>query len=172
MQDRHTGLLELIVVHRAVGGAEIHGFIQQLANSAAGTNRLIVNLHVRMSLMIDVEPLGIHRIRERRSGGVQQNLACGSGKCCNSQQNCKHGQALLRFALFLLEVRCGDSDSELLQPCYKASESGIKSANPYNCLILWRCKERGEGPTPGERRPGVGLQHEGRFSAPKLCSAI
>ena len=64
VQNLEAGLLELIVGHRAVGGAEIHGLCSQLANAAARTDGLVVDLDVRMQLVILVKPFRINRIRE------------------------------------------------------------------------------------------------------------
>ena len=105
MQNRHAGLLELIVIHRAVGGAEIHSLVQQLADAAAGTDRLVVDLHVRDELVIldrttwNKSDRGTSRRRRSAKPGPS-----AAGKRCNGQQNCKHAEHFYDFAFFLLEV--------------------------------------------------------------------
>ena len=63
---------ELLVAHRAVRGAEIHGACCSCANSAARADGLIVDLHVRVGRVIHVKPLRVDRDRERGACGIQK----------------------------------------------------------------------------------------------------
>src|SRR4029077_13726348 len=79
--------LQLIVVHGTIGGAEIHGAFRDLLDAAAGSNGLIVDLYVPIFLMIFVEPLGIHRVGERRTRPVnRQWVICQHSSCSCEQQ--------------------------------------------------------------------------------------
>ena len=64
------GGFELIVGHRAVGGAEVYRSFGDLANTPAGADGLVVDLHVRMHLAVCTEPLGVDGVREGRPGSV------------------------------------------------------------------------------------------------------
>src|SRR5207244_141489 len=70
MQDAGRAL-QLLGVHRSIGRAEVDRALRDLANPAAGTDRLIVDLNVRVDLVVFGEPLGINRGRESRSRAVQ-----------------------------------------------------------------------------------------------------
>src|SRR5208282_4913425 len=70
-------LAELLIVHRGVAGAEVDGLVQQLLDSAARSDRLVVKMYIRIILGVDVEPLRIDRIRKGRAGAVDQKLAAG-----------------------------------------------------------------------------------------------
>src|SRR6266851_2271092 len=56
--------LELIVVHRAIGGAEIHGAFGDLLDAAAGADGLIVDFKIGVFLVVFVKPFGIHGVRK------------------------------------------------------------------------------------------------------------
>ena len=74
VQDLRLGLFELLVRHGAIAGSEIHRAVQDLANSAATSDGLVVDLHVRMQLVVLAEPLRIHGIRESGACPVQLGL--------------------------------------------------------------------------------------------------
>src|ERR1019366_7456274 len=84
---------ELRIGHRAIAGAEIDSTFCGLLYSAPGANRLIVELDIWMHLVVLVEPLGIHWVRERGPRSVHQGLGrargapkrhCGAGKQADS----------------------------------------------------------------------------------------
>ena len=68
---------DLRLVHRPVGGAEVHRALGELADAAAGADGLVVDLHAGL-LVVGVEPLRIDRIGERGAGPVQ---GLGSERC-------------------------------------------------------------------------------------------
>src|SRR5208283_3487430 len=76
----------------AIARPEVDGAINDLPDSAAASDRLVIDLNVRMELVIFAEPLGIHGVRESGACPVQRSL----GKCRQSeqcaQQN-KHGSS-------------------------------------------------------------------------------
>src|SRR3982075_767885 len=67
--------LELLVVHGAVGGAEIHGAFCDLFDAAAGTDGLIVDLKIGVLLVVFVKPFGIHGVRKRCARAVDGERA-------------------------------------------------------------------------------------------------
>src|SRR5216684_3170867 len=67
--------LELIVIHGAIGGAEIHGAFCDLLDAAAGAYRLIVDLKIRVLLVVLVKPLGIHGVRKGCARTVNRERA-------------------------------------------------------------------------------------------------
>src|SRR5256884_7389725 len=69
--------LELIVVHRAIGGAEIHGAFRDLLDAAAGADGLIVDFKIGVLLMVLVKPFGIHGVRKRCAGAGNRERAIG-----------------------------------------------------------------------------------------------
>ncbi len=76
MQDAGSTLflesLDLVVVHRTVGSAKIHGAFRNLLDPATGTNRLVIELNVAKLIVVNVEPLGINRIRKSRARAVDE----------------------------------------------------------------------------------------------------
>ena len=68
--------LELSLGHRHIAGAEIYGAFRHLADAAATSNGLIVDLNVSVQLVVFAEPFRIHGIRERSAGSIQGGLAC------------------------------------------------------------------------------------------------
>src|SRR5262249_38684327 len=77
MTDLVLRLTELLIRHRAIGGAKIDGTLQKLANATSGTNRLVINLNIRMQIMVFRKPLGIYRVRERRPSAIDENCRGG-----------------------------------------------------------------------------------------------
>jgi len=59
--------LELLVVHGAIGSAEVHGAFGDLLDAAAGTDGLIVDLKIGVLFVVFVKPLGIHGVRKCRA---------------------------------------------------------------------------------------------------------
>ena len=68
------GLLQLLVAERCVAGPEVDGPLGDLLDAAAGSDRLVVDLDVRVELVVLAEPLGIERKRERRPRAIDQEL--------------------------------------------------------------------------------------------------
>ena len=64
---------QLFVGHGDIAGSEIDRTVQDLANAAAAADRLVVDLHVRVQLVVFAEPLGIHGVRE----GGARSIQCG-----------------------------------------------------------------------------------------------
>ncbi len=65
VRDAEAGRRDLLVGHRAVGGAEEDRTGAELADAAARADGLIVDLHVRVQLVVVAEPLRIDRVGER-----------------------------------------------------------------------------------------------------------
>ena len=65
---------EVLVAHRAVGGAEIHGLLADLLLAAAGADGLVVDLDGGIDLAVGVEPLGVEWVREGRACAVDRHL--------------------------------------------------------------------------------------------------
>jgi hypothetical protein len=70
MQNRPRRRLQLFVGHGTIGRPEKHGLVADLADAAAGSDRLVVDLHLRVLLVVLVEPLRVDRVREGRAGAV------------------------------------------------------------------------------------------------------
>ena len=67
--------LHLLVVHGAVGSAEIDGAFGDLLDARAGADGLIVDLNVTVGLVVLVEPFRIDGIREGGAGAIDQQIA-------------------------------------------------------------------------------------------------
>ena len=93
MQDLYLGLFQLLVGHGAVAGSKIDGAVEHLANTTAATDRLIVDLYVRMNLVVLTEPFRIHGIRERGARSVQGGLS-------HEGQRQREGRQQQRDAIF------------------------------------------------------------------------
>ena len=109
---------ELLVRHRAIGRAKVNCASLQLANPAARTDRLIVDLNIRMRGVVNVKPFRVNRVGERGAGRIQQHGSVCATSDDQAEQE-RHNQQI--FFMF--------SDSpllffyELLQPCYIAANS-------------------------------------------------
>src|SRR5579864_2940611 len=104
MKNLDLGLRELIIGHRSIRGAEIHGTFLNLLNAASRTNRLVVNLNSGVLRMVDVKPLRVNWIREGGTRGVQQDLLCASGE--SEAENERQKQRGLLHS-FHLSPQCG-----------------------------------------------------------------
>src|SRR5207245_10005474 len=62
MQDRDLGRRELLVGHRAVGGAEVDRALGDLPDATPAANRLVVDLEVGEVRVKLVDPLGVDRV--------------------------------------------------------------------------------------------------------------
>src|SRR3954462_4324691 len=71
---------KLLVAHRRVARAEIDGLLRDLFDAAAGADRLVVDLHLRVHLVVRREPFRIEREREGRAGSVDEKLACAEDR--------------------------------------------------------------------------------------------
>src|SRR5207245_1278722 len=67
--------LQLLVVHRPVGGAKIHRAFGHLLDPASRSNGLIVDLNVGILLVVLVEPFGINGVRERGTCAIDRERA-------------------------------------------------------------------------------------------------
>src|SRR5208282_5285751 len=134
MQNLEFGLGELVVAHRPIRGAEINGTGQKLANPAPGANRLVVDLNVRVSRVVDVKPLGIDWVRESRSRCVEQHGAlCPGGNCqCRKKESNKQGSfhgrgiILLDYPFGMVTITLHSQDYEMNAPT--APSEGARSA--------------------------------------------
>jgi hypothetical protein len=94
VEDLELGdLAHLFGRHGHVGGAEIHGALGELADTTAGADRLIVNLHVGVGGMVFLKPLLINGRRERGArcvdglGRIRGGKDCGKrGDYCRNQE--------------------------------------------------------------------------------------
>src|SRR5690606_15041578 len=69
VDDGPLCLGQLLIGHRSVRGAEVHGAGQHLPYAAAAADGLVVDLNARL-LVVFVEPPGVNRIRE---GGARSS---------------------------------------------------------------------------------------------------
>src|SRR5687768_4065996 len=69
--------LDLLVVHRPVGGAEVNRALGELADAATGPDGLVVDAHAGR-LGVRVEPLGVDRIGEGGAGAGEGGAPAGS----------------------------------------------------------------------------------------------
>jgi hypothetical protein len=74
VEQRVRGLGEVLVRHRAVGGAEVHRFRQDLLLTAAGADALIVKADRGIDLLVLIEPFGVDLLREGGAGAIDQHL--------------------------------------------------------------------------------------------------
>src|SRR6266404_2167874 len=65
-------LQQLLAAHGSVGSAEVHRLLGDLLDAAARADRLVVDLHARVRLVVLAEPLRIDRERERGTRAVDQ----------------------------------------------------------------------------------------------------
>ena len=78
MENLYFGLRQLIIAHGAIAGSEVYGLGQNLADTAAAADGLIVELHIGMGLVVLTEPFLVHRIWEGGARSVQRGLSkCG-----------------------------------------------------------------------------------------------
>ena len=74
VQHGAGGLGERLIGHRGIARAEVHRLVQELADTAAAADGLVVDLDIGMSLVIFAEPLLVHRIGKSCSSSVQSCL--------------------------------------------------------------------------------------------------
>ena len=66
-----------LIGHRRVGSAEVHGLVEQLFLSAAGTDGLVIEADAGVLLAVGLKPFGEGRIIKRRAGAVDERLGIG-----------------------------------------------------------------------------------------------
>jgi hypothetical protein len=77
VHDLARHLAQAVVVQRGVARAEVDGARLHLLDAGAAADRLVVDLDAGL-LVIDVEPLRVDRVRERRAG-ARECLRNGGG---------------------------------------------------------------------------------------------
>src|SRR4051794_5409916 len=82
VKNLYLRLAELFIRHWAVTGAELNSLREHLADTAAATDGLVVDLNITMLLVVFAEPLGIHRIRK--------SSACGVDICLRGSERYEH----------------------------------------------------------------------------------
>src|SRR5437763_967515 len=95
MQNLDFHLGELFIAHRPIASSEIYRPCQNLTDSAAATDGLVVDLHVGMQLVIFAEPLGIDWIRKRSARPIQSGLPEGWERQGKTQQRYATNQVVL-----------------------------------------------------------------------------
>jgi hypothetical protein len=70
VQDGSGGRELLLGRHRSVGGPEEDRLVRELPDAPSRADRLVVDRHVGMELVVFGEPLRIDRVGERRAGAV------------------------------------------------------------------------------------------------------
>src|SRR5882762_10626255 len=60
--------LELLVIHRAIGSAEVYGAFGDLLDAATGTDGLVIDRKIGVLLVVLVKPLGVHGVRKCGAG--------------------------------------------------------------------------------------------------------
>src|SRR6266851_1192669 len=186
--------LELIVVHGAIGGAEIHGAFGDLLNAAAGADRLIVNLKIGVLLVVFVKPLGIHGVRkccartvDRERAFRPQNASDGKNyqeHSCNSLHSSSPSESIV----FSRECQvCAPIVTALLQRLHCCLNRGplgpATGAKAHPMKGLEKCEERPrhrkEGPTSVPRwykrgpfgSSDIGIWHRCRRCRPAIVVA-
>ena len=79
VQEGPGGLGQVLVGHRAVGGAEVHGLRQDLLLTATGANALVVEGHGRIDLLVLVKPLLVDGLGKGGTCAVDEHLAGRAG---------------------------------------------------------------------------------------------
>ena len=101
--------LDLHVVHRPVGGAEIDRAFGHLLDAAARADRLIIKLQRGEFLVVIVKPLGIHGIREGCARPIDEGIlrvdCTGHHDQAEHTQHCAFHCCLLNFDIFMLQIR-------------------------------------------------------------------
>src|SRR6516162_5838803 len=67
---RILSLVELLVVQRCVGAAEVHGLGDHLLNAVAGTHRLVIDRYA-FGLLVLAGPFTHHRVDKGGSTSIQ-----------------------------------------------------------------------------------------------------
>src|SRR5579863_7694684 len=92
MQYRHLVIAQLLIRHRCVGSAKIDGSGLQLADASARTDRVVVDLNVRMEPVVFGKPLRVNRIWKGGASSIEQQggFRRGSWGCCRGLKSCAH----------------------------------------------------------------------------------
>ena len=127
VQELGRRLLQLLVGHRTVGGAEVHRAGGDLLDPAAAADRLVVEPHLGIDLRVFVEPLGVDRVRKRRPRAVDQRLRPGRrGERARHEQRQRrdprrlHRSPPLVQSGLMVAGRCFVAVMDALRLCYAA----------------------------------------------------
>ena len=93
--------LHLLVVHRAVGSAEIDGAFGDLLDARAGANGLIVDLGVTVSLVVFVEPFRIDGIGESSARAVNQQISLRVKRKSTGERDDQKSRKLSKHSIYL-----------------------------------------------------------------------
>ena len=83
------GLRQLLIIHRAIGCAEVDDHLRDLANACTRANRLVVDLNTRMRLAVLGEPTLINRVGKgaaRAREMLRHNWRNAGNHRCHSNQ--------------------------------------------------------------------------------------
>ena len=102
MQDGDLGRRELLVGHRAVGGAEVDRALGDLPDATPAADRLVVDLEVGEAFVEFVEPLGVDRVREGRPRARDEYRGARRDRGERETQNRSHPDSLSHVPLLSL----------------------------------------------------------------------
>src|ERR1700676_2476277 len=93
VQDVYPALvmecLDLLVVHGAIRGSEIHGAFGNLLDAGTGTDGLVINFNIGILLVKFIEPFRINRVRESCARSVdEQWVLRGPNYGAQGQDSC------------------------------------------------------------------------------------
>src|SRR6266851_318649 len=78
--------VDLLIAHGAIGGAEVNDTLGDLADTAAGADGLVVDLHAGVLLAVFAEPLGVDGVW--KGGPCSVDVLCAGSYGCQSQYAC------------------------------------------------------------------------------------
>src|SRR6185295_3271580 len=78
---------EIVILHRGVRSSKVNCALGYLLDAAAGTDRLIVELQVRVRLVVSAEPFLVDRIWKRSARALQPDFrACRARTCIQDER--------------------------------------------------------------------------------------
>src|SRR5205085_3663768 len=70
--------LQILILHRRIGSAEVNRLLPELLDAATRSDRLVVDLHARVELAVLTQPFLIKRVREGGAGALQTHRAAAA----------------------------------------------------------------------------------------------
>src|SRR5881394_2561502 len=93
MQQLAGSCFQIRFAHGSVGSAEVYCLRLNLFDAAAGTDRLIVDVNVRVKLAVFADPLFVKRVGKRRARALQRDRPAAVTRALTSKsQKNKRGK--------------------------------------------------------------------------------
>ena len=152
MQNSRTVLilegLQLLLIHRTIRCAEINRALGDLLNSPAGTDRLVIDLKIRVLLVVLVKPLGVHGVRKRCARPVDRERAIRPQNTCEREDYRKHSSNSLHPYSPHVDLAVECAGVVLLFSCYRIVTIGTKlvKKSPGTCPEALQLIENYESP--------------------------